>query len=118
MKLCSSRITRWLAAGVVSVLGAAGALAAFTLAETRRVQRLVPPDGGFIEVEGARLHVLDRGTGQPIVLIHGLGGQLRNFHRLVDNLAEEFRVIAVDRPGSGYSTAAPGAPANLRAQAA
>src|SRR5260370_6189741 len=51
-------------------------------------------------------------------MIHGLGGQLGNFtYSLVDRLAGEFRVVAVDRPGSGYSTRSAAAPAGLRAQA-
>jgi len=38
------------------------------------------------------------------VLVHGLGGNLRNFApELVDTLAQNHRVIALDRPGSGYS---------------
>lgn len=109
---------RLLFGGFVAAGAAAAGLVAFTYAETRRVQRLVPADGEFLEVEGARLHYVDRGKGQPIVMIHGLGGQLRNFNYLVDLLAEEFRVILVDRPGSGYSTATAGTGAGLRSQAA
>jgi pimeloyl-ACP methyl ester carboxylesterase len=42
---------------------------------------------------------------------------MRNFtHSLVDLLTDEFRVIAIDRPGCGYSTGAPGASARLTAQ--
>ncbi len=111
-------LPRLLLGGLAASAAAAAGLVAFTYAETRRVQRLVPVDGEFLEVEGARLHYVDRGQGQPIVLIHGLGGQLRNFNYLVDLLAEEFRVILVDRPGSGYSTATAGTGAGLRSQAA
>jgi pimeloyl-ACP methyl ester carboxylesterase len=51
-------------------------------------------------------------------LIHGLGGTLWNYtYALVDKLSGEFRVIAVDRPGSGYSTRSDDAPAGLGAQA-
>ena len=43
---------------------------------------------------------------------------MRNFtYALVDRLSNEFRVIAVDRPGSGYSTRPAGADPRLRAQA-
>jgi pimeloyl-ACP methyl ester carboxylesterase len=50
-------------------------------------------------------------------MIHGLTGQMRNFtHSLVDLLTDEFRVIAIDRPGSGYSSRAPDASARLTAQ--
>ncbi len=80
-------------------------LATVTLLAGARAQRLAPPDGQFRVVPGGRLHYTDQGTGPAIVLIHGLGGQLRNFATpLVDHLAQSHRVIAVDRPGSGYST--------------
>lgn len=74
----------------------------------REAERLVPPDGVFIEVPGARLHVVDSGTAgdtrPAIVMVHGLGGQSRNFsYALVERLAPDHRVIVVDRPGSGYS---------------
>jgi len=90
----------------------------FTVASVRRAERLVPADGRFLDVPGARLHYTDRGSGRAILLIHGLGGQLRNFaDPLVTHLARAHRVIAVDRPGSGYSTVVRSYP-NLRRQAA
>ena len=47
---------------------------------------------------------MDHGAGRPIVLIHGLSGQMHNFApALVDRLAADHRVILIDRPGSGYS---------------
>lgn len=79
-------------------------LALFTALIARRAEILAPPIGRFIEVHGARLHYLDRGAGPVVVLVHGLGGNLRNFYGLVDKLAATCRVVAVDRPGSGYST--------------
>ncbi|WP_420584943.1 alpha/beta fold hydrolase [Ruegeria sp.] len=44
-------------------------------------------------------------SNQSIVMIHGLTGQLQHFtYALVDMLADDYHVIAVDRPGCGYST--------------
>ena len=103
-------------AGGLAALG--GGLAAFSGATARKIEKAVPRDGELIEVNGEKLHVVDRGSGPPIVLIHGLGGQLRNFGRpMVDDLARDYRLILVDRPGSGYSTRAAGASARLRVQA-
>ena len=86
---------------------------------SRRVEALVPPAGTFVNVDGARMHYVDRGAGQAIVMIHGLAGVLQNFtHSLVERLAENYRVVALDRPGAGYSERLAGAPASLRAQAA
>src|SRR5258708_28360810 len=107
---------------IVTVIGAGLALltpglALFTALTARRAEALAPPTGRFIEVDGARLHYLDRGTGPAVVLVHGLGGNLRNFNGLVDKVAATCRVVAVDRPGSGYSTMVSGEHPTLRAQA-
>ena len=102
-----------------TVLAAAGGLVAFAGINRRRAERLVPRDGGFVDVPGARLHYVDLGSGPAIVMIHGLGGQLRNFtYALAERLATDHRVVIVDRPGSGYSVATPGAAEGLHAQAA
>lgn len=103
----------------LAVLLAVGGLAGVSAAMTRRIEKAVPPQGGFLSLDGERLHELDVGTGRPVVMIHGLAGQMGNFtYSLVDRLSADFRVVAFDRPGSGYSTRSPDAPADLRAQAA
>jgi pimeloyl-ACP methyl ester carboxylesterase len=95
-----------------------GGLALFTVLNARQAETLTPPIGRFLEVDGARLHYVDRGAGPAVVLVHGLGGNLRNFYAVVDRLTATCRVVAVDRPGSGYSTMISGAHPGLRAQAA
>jgi len=108
----------WLLALVVLVLVAAAALLSFTWLTVHRVEAALPPNGRFVDVPGARLHVVERGQGPALLLVHGLAGQLRHFtYDLVDRLAAQYRVVAVDRPGSGYSVRAPGASAALSAQA-
>jgi len=100
-------------------LAVVGGLVEFSVLAARRIERAVPPQGRFLALDGEEIHVLDTGAGQPLVLIHGLEGQMGNFtHSLVDRLAGDFRVVAFDRPGSGYSTRSPGSPAGVRAQAA
>lgn len=95
-----------------------GGLALFTARMARRVEQALPPAGRFVDVSGARLHVVERGEGPALLLVHGLGGQLGNFtYGIVDRLAGRCRVVAVDLPGSGYSQRAPGASAALSAQA-
>ncbi len=89
-------------AGIIAATLAAAAV--YTRVATKQIEQDVPADGRFITVAGARVHYVDRGAGPPIVLIHGLGAQLRNFsYGVADALADEYRVILVDRPGSGYS---------------
>jgi len=101
---------------LVTAIG--GALVFFTVRTARQVEAALPPAGRFVDVPGARLHVVERGQGPGLLLLHGLAGQLGHFtYGIVDQLATQYRVVAVDRPGSGYSVRAPGASAALGAQA-
>jgi pimeloyl-ACP methyl ester carboxylesterase len=104
-------------AGGAGILG--GGLALFSGATARKIEKAVPRDGAIMEVDGDRIHYVDKGgSGPAIVMIHGLGGQMRNFAAsMVDDLAKDYRVVLVDRPGSGYSVRAAGASAHLKVQA-
>jgi Predicted hydrolases or acyltransferases (alpha/beta hydrolase superfamily) len=64
-----------------------------------------PPVGRFIEVDGVKLHYLDDGSGDPVVLLHGNGSMIQDFQSsgLTKLLAQKYRVIAFDRPGFGHS---------------
>jgi pimeloyl-ACP methyl ester carboxylesterase len=94
------------------------ALVSFTAWTARQVEKQMPARGKFIDVDGVRLHYLDKGDGPPLLLIHGLAGQMLNFtHSLLGRLARDFRVIVLDRPGSGYSLRPDDALAPLSAQA-
>lgn len=94
----------------------------FTRRTANLVEARVPPAGSFADVPGARLHYVDRGESHdrlPIVMLHGLGGQLHHFnYGLVDELSAQTRVIAIDRPGSGYSQRHAGQATTLIEQAA
>lgn len=70
-----------------------------------KTERDNPPTGQFIEVDGIRLHYLERGTGIPVVLLHGNGTMAYEFEvsSLLGLAAEKHRVLAFDRPGYGYS---------------
>ena len=103
---------------LVVVAFVAAALFIFTARTARRVDAALPPLGRFVEVGGSRIHYLDKGTGPTLLLIHGLGANMRVFtHSLLERLAGEFRVVLMERPGSGESTRGPGAEARLGAQA-
>jgi len=70
-----------------------------------KVEAGMPPAGQFTDVKGGRIHWLSKGEGRPVVMIHGLSGNLHNFtYATARPLAADYRVIAVDRPGCGYST--------------
>src|SRR4029077_17296089 len=91
----------------------------FTANMARRVEAVLPPRGQFIEIDGQRIHYVDSGGSKPpVVMIHGLGGNLLHFgYAMADKLANDYRVTRVDRPGAAYSTRPDDAPATLTAQA-
>ena len=100
-----SHTNRWL---VPTLLGSAAAMAASALyvtSKTREAERQTPPIGQFLTVDGLRLHYVERGRGEPLVLIHGNGMMIQDFlvSGIVDDLAKRYRVIIIDRPGYGYS---------------
>ena len=43
------------------------------------------------------------GTGPPLVLLHGIYGESRNWAAQLEALADEFTVVAWDAPGAGQS---------------
>jgi pimeloyl-ACP methyl ester carboxylesterase len=56
-----------------------------------------------IATSGARLSIVEAGTGPAVLAIHGLGATKGSFLPTVVALADRFRVIAVDLPGFGDS---------------
>jgi pimeloyl-ACP methyl ester carboxylesterase len=100
--------SKWGVAGAITAASAA-ALAATALVvrqEARRAERENPPTGKFVTVDGVRLHFIDTGgSGPAVVLLHGNGAMIADMEisGLVDRAARNYRVIAFDRPGYGYS---------------
>jgi pimeloyl-ACP methyl ester carboxylesterase len=95
----------------IVVVAALALLAAITQAGVLVLQRAHPAQGRIIEVEGARLHVVDIGPrdalGPPIVMLHGASSNLEAMRRpFGEMLAERHRVILIDRPGHGWSSRA------------
>ena len=90
---------------VTSIIVALAASAILNRVLAKKAERRNPPTGRFITVDGVRLHYLERGTGSPLVLLHGNGSMIQDFESsgLIDLAAKTYRVIAFDRPGFGYS---------------
>ncbi len=58
------------------------------------------------------MNTIRRGAGKPLLLIHGLGGSWKSWQTILDDLAREREVIALDLPGSGETPPLEG-PANI-----
>lgn len=106
---------------VGAVVGTAALAAAFAYVwtKTRAAEKAHPPAGKFINVDGVRLHYLERGAGPAVVLLHGNGVTSQDFELsgVMDQLAASHRVIAFDRPGFGYSARPDGTEWTPEAQA-
>lgn len=111
-----------LAFGALAGVAAAGFVA--TRVGARAIEARWPARGGFVEIEGRRLHVQMREPeGTPrgdVVLIHGASG---NGADMITALAAPltkagFRVFAPDRPGHGWSERPPGEAASSPARQA
>ena len=57
----------------------------------------------FVTVDGARLHFVIKGTGRPVVLIHGNPGSCQDWAKLYGPLSSRYCAFAFDRPGHGHS---------------
>ncbi|MFN3614488.1 MAG: alpha/beta fold hydrolase [Rubrimonas sp.] len=107
------------AAAVAGLLAIGLAILVFSnLLEARRAEAAVLPIGEFLSIDRARIHYVELGEGPPVVMLHGLAGNVRNYMQTVANeLARTHRVILIDRPGSGYSGRPDGTTASIQSQA-
>ncbi|MCR9144447.1 MAG: alpha/beta fold hydrolase [bacterium] len=62
-------------------------------------------DGAFFEWNGHQTYFTDRGRNnrETIVLIHGFGSSTYSWRHLIEPLSENYRVVAVDLLGFGFS---------------
>src|SRR5581483_11511842 len=64
----------------------------------------------FVEARGCRLRHLVAGEGEPLLLVHGLGGAAANWLALAPLLLPGRRVVVPELPGHGGSSPLPAAP--------
>lgn len=57
----------------------------------------------FADLDGLRIHYLEKGEGTPLVLIHGYTSSTYTWRDQFAELAKQYRVIAVDLKGFGFS---------------
>jgi hypothetical protein len=91
-----------------AIAAAAGVLAVSALVNrylTAKAERDNPPTGHFLEVDGVRLHYVERGQGEALVLLHSNGSMIQDFESsgLIDMAPQKYRVIVFDRPGYSHS---------------
>ena len=69
--------------------------------------------GGYVNVAGNRVHYLDYGEGEPVLLLHGGGAGGAVWYRQIAALKDSYRVLAPDSPVFGLSSQ-PSVPTPLR----
>jgi pimeloyl-ACP methyl ester carboxylesterase len=106
---------RWVALGVAATAaGGSAALIERRLIRRERARVAGGEDADFgppvtertIETDdGAEIHLVERGQGEPIVLLHGITLAARIWGYQLRDLATTHRVIAIDQRGHGRSRA-------------
>jgi pimeloyl-ACP methyl ester carboxylesterase len=82
------------------------AAAALSLWLGRPANSIAAAESQFFDAKGVKIHFLIEGTGEPVVLIHGLDSSARVNWQMpgtIDALAKDHQVIAIDLPGYGES---------------
>jgi haloalkane dehalogenase len=69
---------------------------------------LYPFEPHYLELDGARVHYVDEGSGQPLLLLHGNPTWSFLYRDLIKGLSDRYRCIAPDHPGFGLSDAPTG----------
>lgn len=57
----------------------------------------------YFEHAGCQLHYEDRGHGEPVLLVHGLGSSIQDWEYQIPHLLQTHRVVAIDLRGHGRS---------------
>ena len=107
-----------LALGILGFVGCAGQappVRTNSCAHPPQLADVIPPDQPFqrhmVDLDGLHLSVLEAGTGEPIIFVHGVVTTSNIFPKYVGAYSPDFRGIAVDlrgygdseKPATGYS---------------
>src|SRR5262245_16438784 len=71
-------------------------------------QQLFPVEHRFMSLDGSRIHYVDEGAGDTLLLLHGNPSWSFLYRKIIAALKSDFRCVALDYPGYGMSEAAPG----------
>ena len=102
----------------ISLISLIALSAIVTVLISQKIKRSIPKFGKITTLKDAEIHWYETGHGRPIIMLHGLAGNLRNFtYALTDKLNQDFRVISIDRAGCGWSKRSRPESATLHEQA-
>ena len=57
----------------------------------------------FVDADGVSTRIVEAGEGEPLFLLHGIGGHIEAYARNIKSLSQHFRVIVMDMLGHGYT---------------
>ncbi len=57
----------------------------------------------FLNADGVSTRIVEAGEGEPLILLHGIGGHIEAYARNIKSLSKHFRVIVMDMLGHGYT---------------
>jgi pimeloyl-ACP methyl ester carboxylesterase len=66
---------------------------------------LVEANPRFIDINGINTHFTQQGAGEALLLLHGFASSTYTWRNVVDSLAKDFKVNAIDLPGFGLTQA-------------
>jgi haloalkane dehalogenase len=82
------------------------------MTDTRRPawvdDELFPFESRFVAIDGHTIHYVDEGSGPMLLFLHGNPTWSFVYRDVISALRDEFRCVALDYPGFGLSSAAPG----------
>ncbi|HBK71410.1 MAG TPA: hypothetical protein DDZ39_07130 [Flavobacteriaceae bacterium] len=57
--------------------------------------------GKYVEINGTKIYYEEYGKGEPLLLIHGNGGDIKSMGNQIDYFKSKYRVIITDNRGKG-----------------
>ena len=62
-----------------------------------------PFEAKYLNINGAKMHYVDEGSGETLLIVHGTPSWSFEFRHLIRDLSKNYRVIAMDHIGFGLS---------------
>jgi pimeloyl-ACP methyl ester carboxylesterase len=64
---------------------------------------MISEDYKYIDIDGVSIAYTERGSGQPVLFVHGFASFSYTWMKMIDFLPAKFRFITIDLKGHGYS---------------